>query len=663
MSSVAITTTGASSPHSSPKALDAKPRGPTKAPSTSALPTIRTSAPHGNFFADEMSTLPDPRSRTITPALNGTPGSSSHQPDLNEEVTTLSTKLINAINHQTHLDDTLSATRHELEAANDRVRNLESQIASQREILAGDVWVRRSAVEVEKKSWQARVADEKAKRLDTEKSKKKIEQELENLTAALFEEANKMVIRAKEEAQAEHDALQRKNDQLKAQLADSEGLLKSQQEQLSQLKNVMETMTSDRDDQTNTNLTAPSSPGLARFDIRDEERFATDMSVASPNVDSVTPAHPTSFHHLIQPVLRVDLGMYDDFVTLSRISRKRQGSRVSSGSLVGIGLPSLGLGGTPSSAHPSNGSASSLNTTSQTATSSAPQSPNTPASTVSASSPAPTALTNLRDTKFFKRVLAEDIEPTLRLDAAPGLSWLARRSVLNAMTDGSLVVDPVMTHAGNSFIMSIAKPQHNPCSLCGESRKDAIYLRHHRFRTSEQDSAQRYPLCKYCLGRVRSTCDFLSFLRMVKDGHWRADDEDQERAAWEESVRLREQMFWSRIGGGVVPCGHSGLPAEIEKSPRPSQEQTKSDEAPVEKPAKPEDRSSTEEEQPKAAAESEEPAKVAVEEPSTPEQPSTPPEQTEGAKSIRDSTQSLAAKSDTGSEYSKRLSITIPSKE
>lgn len=42
---------------------------------------------------------------------------------------------------------------------------------------------------------------------------------------------------------------------------------------------------------------------------------------------------------------------------------------------------------------------------------------------------------------------------------------------------------------------------------------------------------------------------------MVKDGHWRADGEDAEKAAWEESVRLREQMFWSRIGGGVVPTG------------------------------------------------------------------------------------------------------------
>jgi hypothetical protein len=41
---------------------------------------------------------------------------------------------------------------------------------------------------------------------------------------------------------------------------------------------------------------------------------------------------------------------------------------------------------------------------------------------------------------------------------------------------------------------------------------------------------------------------------MVKDGYWRTEGEEGEKAAWEESVRLRERMFWARIGGGVVPA-------------------------------------------------------------------------------------------------------------
>jgi hypothetical protein len=65
-------------------------------------------------------------------------------------------------------------------------------------------------------------------------------------------------------------------------------------------------------------------------------------------------------------------------------------------------------------------------------------------------------------------------------------------------------------------------------------------------------------------------------LRILKDGHWRADDEESERAAWEESVRLREQMFWCRIGGGVVPAHHSHTDAV--RSPRVSEEQRKEQE-------------------------------------------------------------------------------------
>jgi hypothetical protein len=41
---------------------------------------------------------------------------------------------------------------------------------------------------------------------------------------------------------------------------------------------------------------------------------------------------------------------------------------------------------------------------------------------------------------------------------------------------------------------------------------------------------------------------------MLKDGHWRAHGEEGEKSAWEESTRLRERMFWNRIGGGVVPA-------------------------------------------------------------------------------------------------------------
>ena len=375
-----------------------------------------------------------------------------------------------------------------------------------------------------------------------------------------------MVITAREEAQKEYDVVQRRNDQLKAQLADTDGLLKNHQEQLAELKQVMEHMTLERDDQTNQ--TAPSTPGLSKFDSKEETQ---DIDAVASIPEAVSPSYPTSFTHLLNTVLRTDLLSYDDFTSLLRMSKNVVGSRVSSGSYGNIGL-GLGLGGhIPSMATaqqpPTNGSSSSLSTVGTYGSS--PVTPTTPASTVSTgSSNGPNSLTPLKETRFYKRALAEDIEPTLRLDTAPGLSWLARRTVLNAVCEGTLVVEP-MPSSAKLFVFA--------CSLCGETRKDSVHVRSHRFRTSENDSAQRYPLCKYCLGRVRSTCDFLGFLRILKDGHWRADDEESEKAAWEESVRLREQMFWCRVGGGVVPA-HSQH-SDSSRSPRLSEDDRREQEA------------------------------------------------------------------------------------
>jgi len=363
-----------------------------------------------------------------------------------------------------------------------------------------------------------------------------------------------MVITAREEAQKEHDLVQRRNDQLKAQLADTESLLKNHQEQLAELKQVMEQMSEERDDQTNP--TAPSTPGFSsRFEYDDAEHAGQEPP---------SPSYPTSFTHLLHTVLRTDLSAYDDFTSLLRMSKNvLVGSRASSGSYggaIGLGLGLGGYSGTVSG--PTNGSSSSISTTATLG--SWPATPTTPASSASTGSTnGPNSLTPLKETKFYKRALAEDIEPTLRLDAAPGLSWLARRTVLNAVCEGTLVVEPTPPST---------KQQMFSCSLCGESRKDPAHYRSHRFRTSENENAQRYPLCKYCLGRVRSTCDFLGFLRVLKDGHWRADDEESERSAWEESVRLRENMFWCRIGGGVVPASHH---IDASRSPRLSEDEKK----------------------------------------------------------------------------------------
>jgi chromosome segregation ATPase len=163
--------------------------------SAPGIPTPR------NIYNDEdgnLSTLPDPRSRTMSPANDSGPTSPSHHPDLSNEVATLSNKLINAINHQTDLDDTLSATRHELEASRERIRQLERANQEHADLLARGVLIRKSTSDLEKAKLIASLSEEKRQRAEVEKEKKNIEQELENLTTALFEEANKVDLTARE---------------------------------------------------------------------------------------------------------------------------------------------------------------------------------------------------------------------------------------------------------------------------------------------------------------------------------------------------------------------------------------------------------------------------------------------------------------------------------
>ncbi|KAL8945445.1 MAG: hypothetical protein Q9211_000048 [Gyalolechia sp. 1 TL-2023] len=511
--------------------------------------------------SETLSTLPDPRSSLTLPELSQTKTTSPQHPDLSNEVATLSNKLIRAINHQTDLDDTLVGTRHELNEAQRRVKLLEVAAAEHDALLASGELVRRSEVERQKVELLDNLAREQQQRGVMEKDKRGMEQELESLTTALFEEANQMVAAARKD----REAADRRSDQLRSQLNETELLLVSHQEQLAQLKAVMHQMSLDREhsDINAAASTAPSTPALQTQEtMMNRIDDALNSSPSSADVEAAVPAPPTSFTHLLHPVLRTDLPAYDDFQTLLSSSRKSSPtSRVSSGSFSNLNLTNLSHLGGKETQHsttrfPSTGSNSSLSTS--TTYSSSPTAPSSTTSSVS-SRDAPLNGVALKETRFYKRALTEDIEPTLRLDTAPGLSWLARRTVVNSMSEGSLVVEPMpATIKRNVFA----------CSLCGENRRAEKYARSHRFRTNENGNAQRYPLCHFCLSRLRASCDFLGFLRILKDGHWRANDEDAELQAWEECVRLRERMFWARMGGGVVPAF-----SRTRETPRDSVEQ------------------------------------------------------------------------------------------
>ena len=494
---------------------------------------------------------------TRTPSPRPPPHTSNdvadYQPDLSQEVSLLSTKLINAINYQTNLDDSLQHTRHELEAANRENARLRAEKKSLDDMVANGLLVRKSVVDQTISKLRAELAKERAAREEAEKARKQTDAELESLTTALFEEANTMVAAARKDT----EAVEKRNSQLKGQISDTELLLASQQEQLQDLKLTMGRMSERGDNDTSAGRDSiPSTPigsSAAMFD-------AMQLSPNASHIADVPPEHPLYFSQLLTPVLRSDIPAYLDFQDLLQSARKAMGhSRGPSGNNSSGGLSSSSQTNLASTSSPSLPGAFSFSTNSS------------PQSTSYASTAPP-----LKDSKFYKRSLVEDIEPTLRLDLAPGLSFLSRRTVLSSLLQGSMVVEPFMPQT--KFYGPIFS-----CALCGESRKAEPYVRKHRFRTSEEESAQRYPLCDYCLGRTRAAGDFVGFLRMVRDGHWRAENEEEQKGAWEEAVRLRERMFWARQGGGVIPnLMKQGSPSTAHmKSARQSLESIPEQESPA----------------------------------------------------------------------------------
>ena len=456
-----------------------------------------------------------------------------------EGLNELSTKLVEAVEKQADLEDTLAVTRHELEVQKQKVKQLEQVQKEYSDMVERGILVEKKDVEHETTELTRRLLEESKNRVQAENDKNKIEQELEMLTAKLFEEANNLVAAARRE----NKALEKRNDQLQNRLEDTETLLQSQQDQLSELKSVMQRM------QEGDNLSSPATPNLGGKPSRESLARVTELSPLQitnthidpdPALESAKSIDASPFTFFLHPRYRYDTPAYSDFKSFVRVLRGSLHPRQTPGS-----YPSTVPG--PSSAYFIANAIPGKD------------SPPPPSSSrnSSLSSPTTTEKLPLKEWRFVKRSLTEDIDPTLRLDIAPGLSWIARRSVQSAILDGTLIIEPT---PANSIMLTYA------CTLCGERRDGKEYIRSHRFCTNENPSNQRYPLCQYCLERMRVTCDFVGFLRAVRDGIWKVEGEEGEEKAWDESIRLRERMFWARFGtrnwNPQVQNGKGGHPME-----------------------------------------------------------------------------------------------------
>ncbi|KAJ7439685.1 hypothetical protein FB451DRAFT_1445661 [Mycena latifolia] len=117
------------------------------------------------------------------------------------------------------------------------------------------------------------------------------------------------------------------------------------------------------------------------------------------------------------------------------------------------------------------------------------------------SSLSPPAMTTLLPMAFLARLSSEDSEPTVRLDLAPSLNWLSRRSVLAAIHTGQLTIEPMSSSAllsesssnsgTNSNIPGLNSSNNNiSCALCGTPIFSTPELSHQHPRPPTHPSSQ-----------------------------------------------------------------------------------------------------------------------------------------------------------------------------
>lgn len=513
-----------------------------KAKSTNSLRSKVALAAKAQSARDQEAsfhTIRDPRMASTSDVSRAS--SSSRGGDTKDEVAVLSDKLISAINHQQQLDDKLAQAQHELQTANSKAAELEAKIKDyESRITNGELMTKDTAAKQHEKI-RAEVEETKKQNEQLLQEKKSLQMDAENLSASLFEEANKMVANANESKAA----TEKKNQQLRDQIKDGETVIASQIEQLAQLKLLMQDIGSDHRKQLSDspNIT-PATPDVGKEDNLTRLLEAMNLSPVSPDHPEITPSPSTQLTHLIRSQCRTDVPAYDDFKHMLSISNPRShtpshsASRAGSGSYGG--LSGLGLG------YSGNNSSSPNLSTQASASSKLNTSPALPGSF----SPSPAQGTGplpLKDSRFFKRLMTEDIEPTLRLDLSPQISWLQRRNILGAIADSSLIVEPIPEASMKLY------GRYTSCSVCGESRREEQNPRTHAMRTREGEGANKWAVCQLCLEKVRAVGDLIGYLRMVRDGVVKIADLKDEEEAWEEIIRLRERLFWARLAGGVVP--------------------------------------------------------------------------------------------------------------
>lgn len=300
----------------------------------------------------------------------------------------------------------------------------------------------------------AKVLEETKSRESADLARTTLETEIDNLTSSLFTEANRMVATeriARARAEDKMKALEETSSDMAGILDGLQGTLREKVELLDETeKEALELkrrLGIDVSDGT-------SVPDLASRSVlfSDGDHIVADFPpTASPSPGLALPSYLASTQSIVvNPQLLTSVLPYYEFIGFVNYLRRlrttvlAQPPPESPGTVIG----SRGFGVSAFAHSPASTSIHSPNYVSRE------NLVQTPAQLLAPHLPLSSHLAQ----PFLKRCIEEDSDPALRLDLAPGLGFLSRRTVSTAILDGTLLIEPTTP---SSLLPSTT------CCLCG----------------------------------------------------------------------------------------------------------------------------------------------------------------------------------------------------
>ncbi|CAI5757111.1 unnamed protein product [Candida verbasci] len=152
-------------------------------------------------------------------------------------------------------------------------------------------------------------------------------------------------------------------------------------------------------------------------------------------------------------------------------------------------------------------------------------------------------LNHLKNLTYFKHIWNFEIEnsilhiPSLSSNNTIFNKWNKNKLFWNSLVEGRVQIEPIKG-VNESFKLSYKGSSNNTipvaieenCSFCGEFRNDS--LEHHRlyyYKIHDLDDKllSSYPLCNYCLIKLRNLCDFFAKIRLIKSNIFKLEQNNK----------------------------------------------------------------------------------------------------------------------------------------